>query len=387
LRLVIDGRRLGTGRTGVGRYLECLLDEWAVTGPPLAEAVVVLKDPSALARIPTSPRLRAEVVGAALPGLVWENWALGRRLRPGDLLFAPTNLVPATWRGPTVLVLFDALQEARPVDFPWHVRWRFGARYRRAAARADRIIVPSRATARDVIHYYQVREERIQVIPPAIDPGFRPRSADAPECLAARRRLGLGEAPYFVFVGKRSRRRNVPTLLNAFARHRVGHPDHRLIFVGPGRAEAGLSGRDGVIVAGHVPEPILQGLIAGALALVYPSEHEGFGLPVLEALAGGCPAITLRRDALIEAGGEAPWYLDDVTPEGLAHAMHVLASDPRERAERVALGLAHAAGFRRGRFAQQVNKELNEVVSRGWACERRAVAGQSPPDRREGGGT
>ena len=138
MRLVIDGRRLGAGRTGVGRYLEGLLEEWARTGPPLAETLVVLRDPGGLDRVPRAAGLRAEVVGAGWPGLIWERRGLGRMLRPGDLLFAPTNLLPATWRGRSVLVLFDAIQEVRPGDFPWHVRLRFGHRYRRAARRADR---------------------------------------------------------------------------------------------------------------------------------------------------------------------------------------------------------------------------------------------------------
>ena len=245
MRLVIDGRRLTAERTGVGRYLESLLADWAETGPPLPTTLVVLHDPAGLDRVPRCEGLRAEVVGAGWPGLVWERFGLGRVLRRGDLLFAPTNLIPDGWRGPTVLVLFDALLEARPGDFPRLVRWRFRDRYRRAARRADCVIVPSGATARDAVRLLGVDPGRIRTIPPAVEPGFRPLPADAAEVRSARSALGIRADPFFLFVGKRSRRRHVPEILAAFDRHRRDFPEHRLVFAGPavGRLDAAWGGR------------------------------------------------------------------------------------------------------------------------------------------------
>src|SRR5262249_35794157 len=180
MRMVIDGRRLTADRTGVGRYLECLLADWAESGLPLAETIVVLKDQGGLDLVPRVDGLRAEVVGERWPGLVWEVRGLGRVLRPDDLLFAPANLVPLNWRGATVLVLHDAIQEVLPESFPRLVRWRFGWRYRRAARVADRVLVPSLATARDVGRVYGVRADRLRVIPPAPDPRFAPRPPHHP---------------------------------------------------------------------------------------------------------------------------------------------------------------------------------------------------------------
>src|SRR4051812_36520586 len=141
MRLVIDGHRLDAKRTGVGRCLESLLAEWAGTGLPLAETLVVLRDRGGRARVPDVPGLNARVVGEGWPGLAWECFGLGRVLRPGDLLFAPANLVPLSWRGPTVLVIYDTLPWAVPESFPRRVRWRFGWRYRRAARQAGRVLV------------------------------------------------------------------------------------------------------------------------------------------------------------------------------------------------------------------------------------------------------
>jgi glycosyltransferase involved in cell wall biosynthesis len=362
LRLIIDGQRLTAGRTGVGRCLESLLAEWAETGLPLAETVVVLRDPSGRARVPEVPGLTAQVVGQGWPGLAWECLGLGRVLRPGDLLFAPANLVPLFWRGPTVLIIYDTLPWSVPESFPWHVRWRFGWRYRLAARRADRVLVPSRATARDVARVHGVAESRIRVVFPGPEPSFRPLAPGAVEVAEARRAVGLGGSPFFLFVGKRSRRRNIPAILDAFAQHRQAHPEHRLVFVGPDEGPA-LPAAPGVVASGHVSEPVLRGLLADALALLYPSNYEGFGLPVVEALASGCPVVTLRNSALTEAGGDAPWYLEAPEPALLARAMDALANDPRTRAARVAAGLAHVARYSRARFAREVKDELQSAAA------------------------
>ncbi len=358
-RLVIDGRRLTAQRTGVGRYLESLLHEWALRGIPTDEALLVLHDPSGLARVPAIRGLKVEVVGAGWPGLVWERFGLGRILCKNDLLFAPTNLVPAVWNGPTVLVLFDTLQEVRPADFSRLVRWRFGARYRRAARTADRVIVLSRAIEEDVQRVYGVPPERLIRIEPAVEPIFRPRTEDSAEVRAARQAVGLESERFFLFVGKRSKRRNIPAMLEAFRMHQARFSGDRLVFVGPGSEK--MAG-EGIVDAGHVTEEVLVGLLASTTALLYPSEAEGFGLPVIEALASGSPVVTLRRPALLEAGGDAAVFLDEAEPNALAEAMGRLAEDQNYRAERIEKGLTHAARFGREVLANRLNVVIRELA-------------------------
>jgi glycosyltransferase involved in cell wall biosynthesis len=285
------------------------------------------------------------------------------------LLFAPANLVPPFWRGRTVLVVYDTLPWVVPESFPWTIRWRFGWRYRLAVRRASRVVVPSHATACDVVRVHGVPEGRLRIVFPGPEPSFRALPKGASEIAEARRSVGLGGDPYYLFVGKRSARRNLAAILEAFTRHRKTHPTHRLVFVGP---EGGVALPDrqsaaatGIVVSGHVTEPVLRGLLADAVALLYPSNYEGFGLPVVEALASGCPVVTLRKGALSEAGGDAPWYLDRPDPDALAHAMHRLATDPAVRALHVGRGLAHVARFSRARFAREIKEELQAAASSG----------------------
>ena len=362
MRLVIDGQRLTAERTGVGRCLEGLLAEWAETGWPLAETVLVARDPQGLARVPGSAGLTTRLVGEHWPGLIWETFGLGRALRPGDVLFAPANLVPWTWTGRTVAVLYDTLPWSLPHSFPWHVRLRFGWRYRLAARRADHVIVPSISSGRDVVRVHRLAPNRVTVAFPGPEPWFRPLAADAPEVVAAGRAAGLNGDAFFLFVGKRSRRRNVPALLDAFARHRGLFPAHRLIFVGPDGGTP-LPGRgSGVVDLGHVAEDVLHGLYSSALALLYPSDHEGFGLPVVEALACGCPVVTWRNSALTESGGDATWYLAAARPDDLEAALDALASDPARRSELGRRGLSHVARFSRRAFADTIKGVIRQIA-------------------------
>jgi glycosyltransferase involved in cell wall biosynthesis len=341
--------------------LETLLRDWSSTGWPLDEVTIVLHDPSGASRLPMDARLGVEIVGEGWPGLAWEWFGLGRVLRKGDVLFAPTNLVPRAWGGPTVLVVFDTMLESVPEGFSRSVLWQFRARYRSSARRATRVIVPSEATGRDVVRHYGIDIDRIRTICPTVGPEFRPRLPGDGLIVAARWAVGVGDDPFFLFVGKRSRRRNVGAVVEGFTRHRAGHPSSRLVFVGPSGGDA-VPDVPGVVVAGHVTDDTLLGLMSGALACIYPSEYEGFGLPVAEAMSSGCPVVTLRKGALAESAGDAAVYLDRADPGLIALALDRLVDDPAFRAERVEAGLGQSVRFRGRGFAEAVGGEVRAVA-------------------------
>lgn len=374
-RLVIDGRRLGPTRTGVGRYLELLLDEWAISGPPAAETVVAVQHTKGIDRSAFGSEISFVSIGENWPGAVWERWGLGRVLRPGDLLFAPTNLIPEFWRGPSVLAIFDTLLEVLPQSFSWTSRLRFRRRYRRSARRAFRIVAPSRATAENVVAHYGVPRARVRVVHPGIDPAFAAPSSPGleREFEEILRGLGLGDSPFFLFVGKCSRRRHVEELRLAFERFRECRPDIRLAIAGPtdGRTERDRSPT--IDRLGHVDERTLRALYGKALALFYPSDHEGFGFPVVEAMASGCPVVTTRAGALAESAGDAAWFLERPSVDQLYRAMKVLGENSTRRAELAELGRIQARQFCRRDFGEKIKAVLREAIASWNAAEKPAA--------------
>ena len=211
---------------------------------------------------------------------------------------------------------------------------------RRAAA----LLCPSRFAARDAVARLGIREERVTIVPWGVDhERFRP---------VARR---LFEFPYVLYVGTEQPRKNVASLLRAFAALAAERPDLRLVKVGaPGGEGDAFRGRtervvdelrlgDRVVFTGRIPEDELVAAYAGAACLVLPSLHEGFGLPPLEAMACGCPVVVSTAGSLPEVVGDAGLVVEP-EPRALADAIRATLHDDR-RTELRARGLRRAARF------------------------------------------
>ena len=244
--------------------------------------------------------------------------------------------------------------------------------------RALRLVSPSEATKRDLVRELGIPPERVAVVAEAIDHAvFRPTA----------RRLHPG--PYLLAVGSDHPRKDLPTLLRAFARIAGHHPDLTLVKVGaPGDGEApfgrrtraviaelGLERR--VLVTGAVSRDDLVAWYSGALALSMVSRAEGFGLPPLEAMACGAPVVVSSAGALPEVAGPAALVVPPGDPEALAGALDRLVRDAGLRASLSARGLEHAAGFtaeRMGRATAAVHASaLDELAERAAGRGRVAV--------------
>jgi glycosyltransferase involved in cell wall biosynthesis len=341
--LGIDAHRLAGDRSGVGRYVSELLREWSRASPPFDDVVVFVPDGLDDAMLPSGHPFTVRAIGGG--GSVAFHWRLARAARHVDLLFCPSYAAPLAYRGPFVVTVHDALSALLPPQSGVRQRLRHHATAR-SARRARHVITVSEASRRDVCREYGVTPENVTAIPNGCGAEFFVPPTPAQAALV-RAHYSLMEVPYCLFVGKHARRRNLPLLAEAFtaARLRTGAP-HELVLVGENVAgeEIGETG-SAVRVLGYVPEADLHVLYHEAELFVYPSSYEGFGLPVLEAMASGTPVLTARNSALEEVAGDAALLVDEPTKEALADALAQLLTDEALRERLSALGRQRARQF------------------------------------------
>ena len=229
-----------------------------------------------------------------------------------DLVHAPSVAVPPRGRAPLVVTVHDVAPALFPEAFPTHGRWFHARGLAAAARRAALVITVSHAAAREIEAHSAISRDHLRVVPNGVD------HVDAsPEQITATiARYRLAGAPYILWVGSLEPRKNVATLVEAFASlvESGGAGDHRLALAGPSgwltgdlvpaSALARLGGPDGRLrLLGPVSEAELRALYAGATLFALPSRHEGFGLPVLEAMAQGTPVVCSDIAALRELTG------------------------------------------------------------------------------------
>jgi glycosyltransferase involved in cell wall biosynthesis len=325
------------------------------------------------------PRLRPDRYSVMRPrrifahraGHLWEQALLPIRARRGETLYCPANLAPAVSRS-TVLVIHDLA----PLRHPSWYSPTFSSYHRRLlpllASRARRLITPSEFSRLELIEGLGLDPARVSVVPNGVDERFSPR-ADAE---AVRRTLGLDE-PYVLLVGTRTARKNFGALDEAARQLR--ELGIHLVAAGSGRAYMPPGETPPMRALGYVQEPHLPGLYAGAVALVMPSLYEGFGLPVLEAMASGVPVVASDRSALPEVCGGAALLVDPEDRVALADSLVRAATDEPLRDRLIKAGLQRAAGFTWARSARLTDAVIGDVLENADAA--RPPAASRPPTR------
>lgn len=305
--IVVDADVLGRNRTGEETYVLNLLRHLPSAAPDLRFGAVTRRPdlvPEGVEPLPLPARSQELRMAWSLPRLL-------RRLRPELAHFQ--HALPLGWRGLSIVTLHDLHFERDPEVMGFLDRVTFRAVVPRAARRAAHVLAVSERTRRDAVELYGLPPEKVTVTPHGVDPAFRP---------------GGGPQGYALFVGAVQARKD-PLAALAAARA-VGLP---LVVAGPEK-EPGLARRlraEGADVRGWVDTEQLAELYRGADVLLLPSRFEGFGLPVLEAMASGTPVVISDEPALREVAGAAA-----------APSVEAALAD-RDRYRR--LGLERARGF------------------------------------------
>ena len=242
----------------------------------------------------------------------------------------------------------------------------------RSVRRASHVIADSTNTARDLTEVWHVPPEKISVVQGATDhTHFRPIT-DAAQIDTVRTRYGAAGAPYILAVSRIEPRKNFARLIEAFYHARQqAHLPHRLIIGGSKGwlydeifskvVELGL--QDAVHFCGFVADDDLPALYSGAEFVAYPSLYEGFGLPIIEALACGTPVLTGDNSCLPEAAGPGALYVNSLNVDSIAQGIVQLATDTTLRAELATKGRAHAAHFTWERSADQLLAAYHHVLT------------------------
>lgn len=320
----------------------------------------------------------------AAPALAAEGWPANVRIRPLAVraaikplrALAETTLLPLVaardgvallhslgttsppvTRVPAIATVLDLIYEHFPETFPAPARAGLRALVGPGARRARRVITISHAVERDVVERLRVPADRVRVVYPGF--GMRAPAAPTPEG-TLRERLGLGDARVVLCVSAALAHKNLPRLIEAFgALADLG--DTRLVIAGhAGREQLELP--EAVVHTGWISDEDLEGLYGLATCCVYPSLHEGFGMPVLEAMARGVPLACSNATSLPEVAGDAAELFDPTDTAAIAAAMRRLLSDPGRASELVAAGTERATAFTWERCARKTIAVYDEVL-------------------------
>lgn len=299
--------------------------------------------------------------------LVWTHAVLPWQVAHAgaDLLHMPANVIPLRPPCQTVVTILDAIIFRSPQIFPVWQRTYAHLLIPLSARRAARILTISAQSKNDIVRFTKVDPQKVVVTYLAAAPQFRRLSHDQVAEVLARYRLD----EYILTTGTLEPRKNLLRLLQAFAQLRAAGYTGRLIHAGPRGWQyedlvaevARLNLQDAVTFLGRVPLHDLVGLYNGARFFVYPSLYEGFGLPVLEAMACGCPVITSHVSSLPEVAGDAALLIDPTDVAGLASAMQQMWLDKARAHACVQRGFQQAKKFTWDRCAQETIAVYDQV--------------------------
>ena len=375
-RIAIDYTAAVRQGGGIGRYTRGLVHALAAM-PPQDEYVLLVagsgNDPELNApafhirNLPLDERYTNIIwhrAGLPFPKVEWFTGSI-------DIFHSPNFVLPPVARASTVLTIHDLSFMRMPQCAEPSLREYLSRVVPKAVARADRVLADSQNTKSDVIELLDVSPDKVDVVPAGVEARFRP--TDERNALeAVRRTYHLGKGPFILSLGTLEPRKNFTGLMEAYALlKREEKLPHRLVIAGgtgwlcEGIFETvrQLQLEDNVTFAGFIADEDLPALYNLADLFAFPTLYEGFGLPVLEAMACGTPVATADNSCMPELVGDAALLIDANDTEGLASAMWRVLSDRELRDSLIGRGLARARRFTWSQAARKLLDAYNRLAS------------------------
>ncbi len=376
MRIAFDAKRAAQNRTGLGNYSRFVIEglcrlygenEYLLYTPSLRKATL-------LGPLRTSPSCSVHYPESAiwkkLPSL-WRVYGLSGQLQKDSpaLYHGLSNELPEGIEHiqglKTVVTIHDLIFLRHPEFYPPIDRFIYNRKFRSACKRADSIVAVSECTKRDIMHYYNIPSEKIQVIYQGCDESFRQKMTPERR-LEVQQKYHLPEH-YLLYVGSIEKRKNLMRAVEALAQTHCILP---LVAVGKhtpyaeevkARAdELGVSNR--LILLHGAQFADFPALYQSASLFIYPSYFEGFGIPLLEALCSKIPVIGATGSCLEEAGGPHSLYIHPDDTQGLAEAIDRVMDSPSLREEMITCGLEYATGFHPDTLAREMMKHYRSVL-------------------------
>jgi|GEM_PF-84445 len=369
MRIGIDASSLEGKSTGVGRYLINIINELAVIDRE-NEYLLFFKSAALPENLTQQANFKRIIVKPFInSGFLWRNHYLHKaayKAQP-DIFHFPFYMLPLFFKVPSVTTIHDISYEVNPSWFSFWAGHMFRA-FSRYAARVSKIILTDSVfSAEELARVYKHAAGKIKVIPLAADSIFKTTKADAK--LKARFNI---TSPFILYAGSLTKRRNLEKLFAAFnILVKKKKLNLQLVLAGeeikPAPDTAALINKyklEGkVIKTGYVADKELARLYKAADCFVYPSLYEGFGLPILEAFASGCPVVTSGLTATAETAGTAALLIDPLDEVKIAEAVFGIVTDPDLRDALVQKGFSRAAEFSWAKTAALTLQAYKELFS------------------------
>lgn len=299
--------------------------------------------------------------GTGVFGHIWEQVILPLEIGKRNLLWSPANTGPLTTQNQVVTI-----HDLCVIDHPEWFDPKFSAWYRfllpRLAERVIKVITDSDYSRERILELFSLQKDRVVAIPLGVDTRFRPTPQEYID--VARSKYGI-EKDYLAVIGSLQPRKNLTRLFQAWKQIHTNYKSLQLVVVG----STGHTFRDagfielprGVNLTGYVKDTDLPMIYSGALAFVLPSLYEGFGLPLLEAMACGTPVICSNTTSLPEVVANAGILVDPYDPKAIAYGIQQMVEDHKLRNEFHQLGLKRAKQFTWEKTADEIWKVLLEA--------------------------